>query len=153
MKLLTETTFLHLCHYTMAAIKLVLNHFANINWKVLIEKKTHTYVAGPEQWLRRIGYRWPYGDLCGGDAPLGGDPNTQYVPYCGNQHPARLLIVVLLYFLWVRHHKYAAVGMVLSPEVLFNIRLDLNVFRLCSELKRCHYTAGTNAYGTKDAHY
>ena len=32
----------------MAAIKLVLNHFANINLKVLIEKKTHTYL-----WLRK----------------------------------------------------------------------------------------------------
>ena len=61
--------------------------------------------------------------------------------------------MVLLYFLWVRRHKYAAAVMVLSPEVLFNIRLDLNAFRLCGELKQCHYMAGTNAYGTKDAHY
>ena len=30
-KLLTETTILHLCHYTMEAIKLMLNHFTNIN--------------------------------------------------------------------------------------------------------------------------
>ena len=43
--------------------------------------------------------------------------------------------------------------MVLSPEVLFNIWLDLNAFRLCGKLEWCHYTAGTNAYGTKDAHY
>ena len=60
--------------------------------------------------------------------------------------------MVLLYFLQVRHHKYAAAVMVLSPEVL-NIRLDPNAFKLCGELKRCHDTAGTNAYGTKDAHY
>ena len=61
--------------------------------------------------------------------------------------------MVLLYFLWVRHHEYAAAVMVLSPEVLFNIWLDLNAFRLCSKLKWCHYTVGTNAYGTKDTHY
>ena len=39
------------------------------------------------------------------------------------------------------------------PEVLFNIRLDPNAFKLCSELKRCYDMASTNAYGTKDAHY
>ena len=39
------------------------------------------------------------------------------------------------------------------PEVLFNIQLDPNVFKLCSKLKRCYDTACTNAYGTKDAHY
>ena len=39
------------------------------------------------------------------------------------------------------------------PEVLFNIRPDPNAFKLCGELKRCTDTAGTNAYGTKDAHY
>ena len=61
--------------------------------------------------------------------------------------------MVLFYFLRVPHHEYAAAVMVLSPEVLFNIWLDLNAFRLCSELKWCHYTVGTNAYGTKDAHY
>ena len=111
------------------------------------------YVAGPEWWLRHIGYQWPYSDPCSSDVPLGGDPNTQYALNCGNQCPARLLIVVLLYFLRVLHHKYAAAVMVLSPEVLFNIRLDLNAFRLCSKLKRHHYTAGTNTYGTKDEHY
>ena len=73
--------------------------------------------------------------------------------YCGNQHPASLLIVVLLYFLRVQRHEYAAAVMVLSLEVLFNILLDLNMFMLRSELKQCHYTAGTNAYGTKDIHY
>ena len=61
--------------------------------------------------------------------------------------------MVLLYFLRVQHQEYAAEVMVLSPEVLFNIWLDLNTFRLCSDLKRCYYTAGTNAYSTKDAHY
>ena len=39
------------------------------------------------------------------------------------------------------------------PEVLFNIRLDPNAFKLCSELRQCYDTACTNAYGTKDAHY
>ena len=77
-------------------------------------KKTYTYVAGPGQWLCHTGYRCPYGDQCGGDALLGGDSGTQYAPYCGNQCPARLLIAVLLYFLRVRHHEYAAVVMVLS---------------------------------------
>ena len=65
----------------------------------------------------------------------------------------RLLIAVLLYFLQVRHHEHAVAVMVLSLEVLFNMRLDLNMFRLCGKLEWCHYMAGTNAYGTKDAHY
>ena len=38
------------------------------------------------------------------------------------------------------------------PEVLFNIWLDPNVFKLCGKLKQCHDMACTNAYGTKDAH-
>ena len=37
-------------------------------------------------------------------------------------------------------------------EVLFNIRLDPNAFKLCGELKQCHDMACTNAYGTKDVH-
>ena len=57
-----------------------------------------------------------YGDLCGGDALPGGDSNTQYTPCCGNQCPARLLIMVLLYFLQVWHHKYVAAVMVLSQN-------------------------------------
>ena len=61
--------------------------------------------------------------------------------------------MVLLYFLWVQYHEYAAVVMVLSPEVLFNIRLDPNAFKLCGELKQCYHMACTNAYGTKDVHY
>ena len=61
--------------------------------------------------------------------------------------------MVLLYFLQVRCHEYVAAVMVLSPEVLFNIWLDPNGFKLCSKLKQCHNTAGTNAYSTKDAHY
>ena len=44
----------------------------------------------------------------------GGDSNTQYTPYCGNQHPVRLLVMVLLYFLWVQCHEYVAAVMVLS---------------------------------------
>ena len=39
------------------------------------------------------------------------------------------------------------------PEVLFNIRLDPDAFKLCGELKQCYDMACTNAYGTKDAHY
>ena len=39
------------------------------------------------------------------------------------------------------------------PEVLLNIWLDPNAFKLCGELKRCYDTECTNAYGTKDAHY
>ena len=38
-------------------------------------------------------------------------------------------------------------------EVLFNIWLDPNTFKLCGELKRCYDTACSNAYGTEDAHY
>ena len=38
-------------------------------------------------------------------------------------------------------------------EVLFNIRLDPNVFKECSKLKQCYDMACTNAYSTKDAHY
>ena len=71
-------------------------------------------VVGPEQWLWCIGYRRPYGGPCSGNALPSGDSNTQYTPYCGNQRPARLLILVLVYFLWVWHHKYAAAVMVLS---------------------------------------
>ena len=38
------------------------------------------------------------------------------MPYCGNQRPVRLLIVVLFYFLWVWCHEYAAAVMVLSQK-------------------------------------
>ena len=38
------------------------------------------------------------------------------------------------------------------PEVLFNILLDPNAFKLCGELKRCHDMECTNTYGTKDTH-
>ena len=85
-------------------------------------------VAGPEQWLWHIGCRRPYGDPCGGDALPGGDSNTQYVLYCGNQRPARLLITVLLYFLWVRHHEYVAVVMVLSQK--YSSTYGLTLMRL-----------------------
>ena len=60
-----------------------------------------------------------YSDLCGGDALPGGDLNTQYVPYCGNQCPVRLLIMVLLYILRVWHHEYAAAVMVLSQKYCY----------------------------------
>ena len=84
-----------------------------------------TYVAGPEWWLWHIGYRRSYSDLCGSNALPGGNSNTQYVPYCGNQCPARLLIVVLLYFLRVRHHEYAAAVMVLSQKYSSTYSLTL----------------------------
>ena len=71
---------------------------------------------GPEWWLWHLGHRRSYGDPCDGSALPGDDSNTQYVPYCGNQPPARLLITVLLYFLWVRRHEYAAAVMVLSRK-------------------------------------
>ena len=38
-------------------------------------------------------------------------------------------------------------------EVLFNIQLDPNAFKLCGKLKWCYNMVCTNAYGTKDAHY
>ena len=100
-----------------------------------------TYVAGPERWLRRIGYRWSYSDPCGSDALPGGDSNTQYMPYCGNQCPARLLIAVLLYFLWVQHHKYAAAVMVLSRKYSSTYSLTLThlsyAANLSSATTRC----------------
>ena len=49
----------------------------------------------------------------------------QYAPYCGNQCPARLLIAVLLYFLWVRRHEYAAAVMVLSRKYSLTYGLTL----------------------------
>ena len=82
-------------------------------------------VVGPEWWLWCIGYQWSYGDQCGGNALPGGDSNTQYMPYCGNQHPVRLLIVVLFYFLQVQHHKYAAAVMVLSQKYSSTYSLTL----------------------------
>ena len=85
-------------------------------------------VVGPERWLRYIGYRRSYSDPCSGDALPGGDSNTQYTPYCGNQCPARLLITVLLYFLWVRHHKYVAAVMVLSQK--YSSTYGLTLMRL-----------------------
>ena len=60
--------------------------------------------------------------------------------------------MVLLYFLWVQcitSMQCSSDGSV--PEVLFNIWLDPNAFKLCGELKQCHDTACTNAYGTKDS--
>ena len=75
-----------------------------------------------------MGYRRSYGGLCDGDALLGGDPNTQYVMYCGNQRPARLLIMVLLYFLLVRCHEFAAAVMVLSQK--YSSTYGLTLMRL-----------------------
>ena len=98
-------------------------------------------VAGPEQWLQCIGYQRPYSDPCGGDALPGGDSSTQYTPYCGNQCPMRLLIMVLLYFLWVRCHEYAVAVMVLSWKYSSTYGLTLMhlsyVANLSSAMIRC----------------
>ena len=55
----------------------------------------------------------PYGNPCSDGALPGGVSEAQYMPYCGNQCSVRLLIMVLLYFLWVWHHEYVVVVVVL----------------------------------------
>ena len=114
---------------------------------------TSTYVAGPGRWLRRIGYQRSYGDLCDSDALLGGDPNTQYVPYCGNKCPVRLLITVLLYFLWVQHHEYVAAVMVLSQKYSSTYGLTLTCLSYAANLSSATIQCAPNTYGTKDTHY
>ena len=69
-----------------------------------------------------------YGGLCNSDALPSGDLSTQYAPYCSNQCPARLLIAVLLYFLWVWRHEYAAAVMVLSQK--YSSTYSLTLMRL-----------------------
>ena len=91
-------------------------------------------VAGPEWLLRRIGYRPLYGGPCGSNALTGDDSNTQHTPYCSNQCPARLLIVVLLYFLWVRHREYAAAVVVLSWKYSSTYGLTLTCLRNAANL-------------------
>ena len=108
-------------------------------------------VAGPEWWLWCIGYQQLYSDPCGSNTLPSGDSNTQYTPYCGNQCPARLLVVVLLYFLRVQHHEYVVAVMVLSWK--YSSTYGLTLTCLSGKLKRCYNTACTNVYGTKDAHY
>ena len=83
----------------------------------------------------------------------GGDLSAQYVPYCGNQHPAGLLIVVLLYFLRVRHHEYAAAVMVLSRKYSSTYGLTVTHLSYVENLSGATIWCCTDAYGTKDAHY
>ena len=47
------------------------------------------------------------------------------MPDCGNQCPVRLFIAVLLYFLRVQCHKYAAAVMVLSQKYCSTYGLTL----------------------------
>ena len=64
------------------------------------------------------------------------------MPYCNNQCPVRLLFVVLLYFFMGAASRVCGGGVVLVPEVLNNIWLASNAFKLCGTTKRwCRYTA------------
>ena len=78
--------------------------------------------------------------------------SAQYMPYCGNQHPVRLLIVVLLYFLRVQHHEYVVVVMVLSPKYSSTYCLTLMSLSYVANLNGAAIRHCTNIYGTKDAH-
>ena len=111
-----------------------------------------TYVVGPEWWLRCIGYWCSYGDLCGSNALPGSDLNTQYMPYCGNQHPARLLIVVLLYFLQVQHHEYVVAVMVLYRKYSSTYGLTLMRLSYAANLSGATIQHCTRIYGTKVIH-
>ena len=110
-------------------------------------------VVGPEQWLCRIGYQCSYGNPCGSNALPGGDSKTQYTPYCSNQCPARLLIMVLLYFLWVQCHKYVAAVVVLSQKYSSTYGLTLMHLGYAANLSGATIWCCTDAYSTKDAHY
>ena len=90
---------------------------------------------------------------CGGNALPGGDLSAQYVPYCGNQCPARLLIAVLLFFLWVRRHEYAVVVMVLSQMYSSTYSLTLTRLGYVANLSGATIRCCTHEHGTKDAHY
>ena len=91
-------------------------------------------VAEPGWWLQCIGYQQSYCDPCSSDALLGGDSNTDYMLYCGNQRPARLLIAVLLYFLRVWHDEYAAVVVVLSQKYSSTYGLTLTCLSYAANL-------------------
>ena len=99
-----------------------------------------------------MGYRRLYGDPCGGDSPPGGDSSSQYMLYCGNQCLARLLIAVLLYFLWVRCHEYAAAVMVLSRMYSLTYGLTLTRLSYAANLCSAMIWCCANAYGTKNTH-
>ena len=61
--------------------------------------------------------------------------------YCGNQCSARPLITVLLYFLQVRHHEYAAAVVVLCHMYCSTYGLTLThlsyAVNLCGAMIRC----------------
>ena len=75
------------------------------------------------------------------------------MPFYGNQRLARLLIAVLLYFLWVRHHEYAAAVMVLSQKYSSTYGLTLTRLSYAANLSGAMIRCCTGKYGTKDAHY
>ena len=100
-----------------------------------------------------MGYRCSYRDPCGGNALPGGDSDTEYTPYCGNQCPATLLIAVLLYFLWVWCHEYAAAVVVLSRMYSSTYSLTLTHLSYAVNLSDATIQHCTGEYGTKDAHY
>ena len=85
--------------------------------------------------------------------PHGGNGSLYYLPYCNSQHPARLLIAVLLYFLQVRHRKYAAMVVVLSQKYSLTYGLTLTCLSYAAILCGTTIWCCTNTYGTKDAHY
>ena len=51
-----------------------------------------------------------------------------YMPYCSNQCLARLLITMLLYFLWERHHEYVSAVMVLFQ--MYSLTYGLTLMHL-----------------------
>ena len=99
-----------------------------------------------------MGYQHSYSNLCSSDSPPSGDTSPQYVLYCSNQCLARLLIKVLLYFLWVQHHEYAAAVMVLSWMCSLTYGLTLTCLDYLVNLYGAMIRHCANAYGTKDTH-
>ena len=62
--------------------------------------------------------------------------------YCSNQCPERLLITVLLCFLWTWHHEYAAAVWFLSRRYSTTYGLPVTHLGYAAQLKQwCHYTA------------
>ena len=102
-----------------------------------------------------MGYQCLYSNPCSGDSPPGGDSSdssSQYALYCGNQCLARLLIAVLLYFLQVQHHEYAAAVMVLSWMYSLTYGLTLMHLSYAANLCGTIIWCCANAYSTKNAH-
>ena len=160
---LMKTPCLLLMYYTWLVWNSVLGHV----WlNFTIQQNGHTIyklsfflcahsgtpnVVGPELWLWRIGDRCLYGSPCGSDALPGGVSKTQYMPYCGNQCPMRLLIMVLLYFLWVWYHKYVAEVVVLSRMYSSTYRPTLMHLSYAANLSSATIWRCTCTYGTKGA--